>query len=353
MSKKTKGKRAFVARPRCIYTGKDLDPSDPEMAASVEHIIPLSLGGSNQFTTSDVSRSANNLAGDKIDDAAAASFPYLMLRHRYGLQGNRKIVPSLKLRGEFIDIDAPARLEISSQGNIEFAFENEQKLSGNIVTIGSTEDRVRFLLRKRLEQAKSHKKPLITQFGQIKDEEDIEIALLLAEREDAGEFKATLGLDISAFDAARAHLMVKIALGLGNRVLGPEWAFGRGGIILRSHLFPGKKDINFGSLKGTINAELPDHIHQIFGIAEERHVMAVVPVGKTTTAIVALFGGQLGTAVVDLNYDSRPLFRKAELKGAPLEFAFSIPLTATGSRPLEKRTVQDVAAAAWFNGLLD
>jgi hypothetical protein len=77
--------RAYISKPRCIYTGAVLDPTSEKLRASYEHIIPLALGGSNQFTTNDVCAEANSLAASEIDDAVAASFPFLMLRQKYSL----------------------------------------------------------------------------------------------------------------------------------------------------------------------------------------------------------------------------------------------------------------------------
>jgi hypothetical protein len=47
----------------CIYTGENF----PETDRSEEHIVPYAIGGSNQFTTIDVSKKANNDAGSQID----------------------------------------------------------------------------------------------------------------------------------------------------------------------------------------------------------------------------------------------------------------------------------------------
>jgi hypothetical protein len=339
-------------RARCIYSGKELDPADENLKPSLEHIIPLSLGGSNQFTTRDVSSAANSAAGNMIDDEAAGSLPFLMLRHRYRLPGNRKVIPSLKMKGHFIDINAPAQLGINAEGELEFTFENEQKTFGRIISLASTEDRIRFFLRGRLEQARQRQLHLVTEFGEIKEEEDIEIALMLADRNEGREFKASVNVDIAAFNRARAHLMVKIALGLGHRVLGRKWTFGPGGMMLRSHLFPGHKDLNVGSLRGTINADVHPILREIFGLSDGRHVMAVFPLKKKTVAFIALFGGQAGTGVIDLGTDSRPLFNRAINKGEPLECAFSIPLDGHEARPLEARSIHQLASVAQGSGLL-
>jgi hypothetical protein len=146
--------------------------------------------------------------------------------------------------------------------------------------------------------------------------------------------------------------MVKIALGLGHRVLGPEWTFGPGGMMLRSHLFPGRKDLNFGALRGTIDADLHPVFKEILGIADNRHIMAVFPAKKKTMAFISLFGGQVGTAAIDLGTDSRRLFNSAINKDAPLDCLFSIPLDVKGARPLETRSIHQVADVAAMNDLL-
>ena len=53
----------------CIYSGKEITPEE----ATVEHIIPLSLGGNNQFTTN-VGKKINSDVGSKIDGKFSQDF---------------------------------------------------------------------------------------------------------------------------------------------------------------------------------------------------------------------------------------------------------------------------------------
>lgn len=342
--------RAFVARPRCIYTGFDLDPADEKLKPSHEHIIPLALGGSNQLVTNDVSAAANSRAGNEIDDAVSSLLPFLMLRHRYGLQGNRKTIPNVKLSGEFLDIDAPARLDIAPNGDLSFQFENEQRIQGQIISLSSTEERVRFLLKGRLIQAQKRQLSLITPFGEIADEEDIEIALMLAERNEGKEFKGRITINVPDYHFAVARLVTKIALGLGHRVLGPEWTFGPGGHTLRQNIWrrPGVRGLT--DLRGTLHADLPENLTRLFGPVADHHVMSVLPGGKKTVAVIALFGGEAGTAIIDLGYDSRRLVGKALKKGEPFHCAFAIPLQ--GSRTLRSLSLQEIAGFGVESGLI-
>jgi len=80
--------------------------------------------------------------------------------------------------------------------------------------------------------------------------------------------------------------------------------------------------------------------------------MAVLPAKKKTMALIALFGGQAGTAVIDLGTDSRSLFNRAINKGERTDCAFSIPLDVQGSRLLVTRSIQEIANLADANGLL-
>lgn len=334
----------FIAKPRCIYTGQELKEGHPKLKPSHEHLIPLSLGGSNGFTTDDVSAEANSKASREIDDAVASFLPILMLRHRYGLRGHRKTVPNVKLKGEFLDINTPARLDIGADGKLSFEFEDEQHIQGNLITLQSTEDRVRFLLKGRLEQAKKRKVPLITPYGEITDEEDIEVSLLLAEQKQGKEFKGQITIDLIDYHFALVRLMVKIAIGLGHRVLGPRWTFSPGGHRLRQNLWRKPSDRNIPEIAGTLQADLPESFANVIGLTAHYHIMGVFSVKKRTAAMISLFGGELGTAIIDLGYDSRPIFNKYIKTGQPFKSVFTIPLKASvGERKLQTISFQEIA----------
>ncbi|KQU01819.1 hypothetical protein ASG60_18385 [Methylobacterium sp. Leaf469] len=337
---------------RCIYTGKSLVPGDEKLKPSHEHIVPLALGGSNGLTTDDVSADANARAGKEIDDAVASLLPYLTLRHRYGLKGNRQTIPSVVLKGQFEEgSTAHATMEISAGADVTFTFQKEQTVAGTVATGGqlvsfdTTEERTRFLLQKRLEQARARNLKIFTPFGQVKDEEDIEIALMLADRADQGRFKASLSIDVAAIQFAVAKLMTKIALALGHRVLGPEWTFSGSGDLLREGLWTplGAKP---PAIKGTLTAQIEQSLGPILHVKADHHVLAVLPAGTKTVAIIALFGGELGIATIDLGIDTMARFLNGE-DAARGGCVFAIPLhSEVGKRRLESRTLQEVADAA-------
>lgn len=332
---------------RCIYSGKALILGDEKLKPSREHIVPLALGGSHQFTTNDVSAYSNSRAGNEIDDAVASQLPLLGLRQKYGLKGNRGIVPNVALKGHLTAIpDAPATLEIDADANVSVRFHNEQRTTGQLVQIGTTEDRMRFFLNARLKQARERNLNILTQYGQIRDEEDIEAVLLLAPRTEGQEFKASLTIDLAAYHSTFVRLMIKIALCLGHRVLGPSWTFSPSGDLLRQGLWPNGV-VKPPPIRGSVSDQAPDMIAPLIGIAPNKHVMAVLPVGHdTTVAIIAMFGGASGVATIDLGIDSLDFFEnfKDEERGGCV---FEIPIASDASqRSLVSRTLRDVANAA-------
>lgn len=344
--------RSFIAKPRCIYTGEELQDTSEEMKPSHEHIIPLSLGGSNKFTTDDVSVRANNRAGKEIDDAVASQLPFLIFRHKYKLRGNRRVIPDIKLRGEFQEIEAKACMYIQENGDVSFRFEDEQKREGNVIMLQSTEERVRTFLAGYLTKAKKHDRCLATPLGNINDEEDIDVALTLADRVDGKQFRGAITVKLQDYHFAIGRLMVKIAIGLGHKVLGPEWTFSPGGHRLRRDLFRTPRDRSAQTIRGRIVDDLPEEQKKIFRIVPHHHIMMVAPAGKKTVAIIALFGGESGTAIVDLGYDSRRFFKYATTGNSKVKCAFAIPLNSIAGRPLLGYSFTEMANGAAVQGLL-
>jgi len=79
--------------PWCPYTDIEL----PEEAMSSEHIIPLSLGGSNQFCIP-VEKGFNAKAGSKIDGVLANDILTLMRRREFDARGHSNTPPEVLLK---------------------------------------------------------------------------------------------------------------------------------------------------------------------------------------------------------------------------------------------------------------
>jgi len=309
--------RAFVAKPRCIYTGAELRPGDPELKPSPEHIIPLSLGGSNGFVTRDVSVKANNRAGNEIDDRVASLFAVAMLRNRFKLAGHRKTVPDVRLEGTFLDMAShPAgSMVIEADGAVAFDIKGTQKSAGQAIQISGTEEWVEKMLGHRLRQAQHHGGYLTGPLGDIRDEEDIRIAVALSPGEAGREFKSELVVDLSAHQRALQHFIVKIGLCIGHRFLGPEWTFGPDGNLLRRSLFP-RGDRFSSKVRGQLYADVPAPVREMLDLAPDRHSIAAFRFKDTTIAFVALFGGDLGVSAVGLSRSAKR-YRPSAMRAVP------------------------------------
>lgn len=79
--------------PWCPYTNLEL----PEEAMNSEHIIPLALGGSNQFCIP-VEKSFNATVGSKIDGVLANDILTLMRRREFNARGHSNTPPELLLK---------------------------------------------------------------------------------------------------------------------------------------------------------------------------------------------------------------------------------------------------------------
>ena len=67
----------------CPYTDREI----PKVRSNPEHIIPLSLGGTNELTI-DVDRESNSQLGHELDGALANDFLVALRRSEYGARGH-------------------------------------------------------------------------------------------------------------------------------------------------------------------------------------------------------------------------------------------------------------------------
>ena len=91
---------------RCIYRGVALNNNRIEDSdtASVEHIIPWAIGGSNSVTTSDVSKLANNDLGSKVDAPFASTLPIALKRHQLELKSQGGNIPPIIWRAKALKV---------------------------------------------------------------------------------------------------------------------------------------------------------------------------------------------------------------------------------------------------------
>lgn len=106
----------------CIYTNKTTDDPSPE------HIIPLSLGGHDDFTI-DVDRKFNNDIGSKVDGKLANDFLILFDRDRAGAKGHSGKHPKPTVRSATLDNGTPVQAIFGSDGLGIFDLKEKSMLS--------------------------------------------------------------------------------------------------------------------------------------------------------------------------------------------------------------------------------
>jgi hypothetical protein len=106
---------------RCIYCLAELNNKEPadDMTGTVEHIVPLSLGGSRAFGTTDTSKKYNNDFGRDID-APFMNLPFLAIkRHMFGLKGYSGNFTAIEWKIRSTENGEPGTLTIDEQGNVD------------------------------------------------------------------------------------------------------------------------------------------------------------------------------------------------------------------------------------------
>lgn len=85
----------------CIYSGKEIHEleSNDELETNEEHIIPLSLGGSDDFTIR-VSKEYNDYLGSNVDGKMTQDFFIAMDRVRHQDKGHSQKEPRLDVKSE-------------------------------------------------------------------------------------------------------------------------------------------------------------------------------------------------------------------------------------------------------------
>ncbi len=109
----------------CIYSGKEITPEE----ATVEHIIPLSLGGNNQFTIY-VEKKINSDVGSKIDGKFSQDFLIGLSQLPYDNRGHSKKTQEVRLRG-VMDDRHPVTWTLSKQGGQIFDHITKQIVQKN------------------------------------------------------------------------------------------------------------------------------------------------------------------------------------------------------------------------------
>jgi len=292
---------------RCIYVPdkelNDRHPSD-DFTKSLEHIVPWAIGGSNGFSTQDVSTKANNDLGTQIDAPLARLLPVAILRHQLKLTGQSGKIPPIELDAIATKNGADTRIALHADGRVEFVPDLQVKKApltngAEIVDISGGRADVERVLQNMREKAERTGKKFHTSGGELLSSSlDFEQQY---ESVELDEFKIPdIHLLFPEFNQkVWARGIMKMVLGLGHKALGPEWTFGEWGNRVRRFLSDDEDQWPKEQMKGRLTGRLPKEVSKILGITSaslERyeHVLAVLPAdnNKQLMAVVSLFGGK-------------------------------------------------------------
>jgi len=281
---------------QCIYSYQPLNtnvPSD-DFSASKEHIIPWALGGSDQFTTSDVAKRFNNDFGRDIDAPFINLMPFAVKRHQLGIEGYSGKVPPIEWSARSLDNNEPIAISIEREGKVSYrhqtAFVRDAKQTHAEVLIGGDREKVNEILAGLLRKASGTNQKIYS----ITGEQILSVADASAhyDVEETTLMKAT----IEAFNLeVWMRGICKIVLGVGHFFLGPNWTFSVDGNRFRAVVAQPRSEWPVDSLKGYAAGQIPKEVAHCLGItpavrAAQLHTLAVVP-GQPAMAVISFFGG--------------------------------------------------------------
>jgi hypothetical protein len=291
----------------CIYVPKrklndDRPPND--LTKSTEHIVPWALGGSNGCTIDDVSTKANNDLGSEIDAPFSNLLPIASWRHTLKLEGQSGTIPPIEFDAVGTKTGTPAKVLFHADGRVEFAprleVQRQEIVPGaEKLSIGGERADVERVLKGMREKAERTGRKFNTLQGDpMASAADYEQNYEVIELD---EFKLLeVKPRLPEFNQkVWARGVMKMVLGLGHKVLGPEWTFGEWGGLVRRCLAGDESQWPKDRLRGRLTSKLPTPIRNILGInpaSIERyeHVIAILPADnvKPMMAVVSLFGGK-------------------------------------------------------------
>jgi hypothetical protein len=294
---------------KCIYCYNLLTGSDESHTATLEHVVPYAVGGSDDFTTDDASKKYNNDLGSSVDAPFSNLLPIAILRHQLGIKAQSGKIPAIELNGRSTDNGEPYRVIIEVDGNVSytpqtvvitdtFPHHSEKLIGGDPV-------RVAQILEGMLRKAEMQDQVLYDlKGGQIRGTADISRTATIEET-------SKIKISFNPFDLEIwSRGIAKIILGAGHIFLGPDWTFSSdGGDRFRTILFAHREQWPDSSIEGFFGGRLNDDVRQKLEIGEEvqkrnLHTIAVLPreVGDRIEycGVVSIFGGAIPEVLVSL-----------------------------------------------------
>ena len=243
----------------CIYTDQDV----PSSQGSWDHVVPLALGGRNEFVIWSDSY-ANSMIGSKVDAPISKDFIVEMALHKAGIRGHRKRRHEPRWRKVSID--------------------------GNPIQVTWARDRLKAwdLIGRR----------------ELRDEE-------VVGKQMTAHFRITL-TEIHRF-------LAKVALGGGHFIYGSEFADSINCVLLRSLVFSDATEMRKNEMLINSNIRICDRFHPdsrcpstggVFRALCEsigRTIFIVMPQEESMSFHVGVAGVFLGSIIVPARTDDLPI----------------------------------------------
>jgi hypothetical protein len=257
----------------CPYRGYDIDEKD----ASLEHVVPTSLGGTSTFSVV-VERAANSELGSEVDGPIVTEL-YAHRRITHDLRGHSGEAPRLTSKVSIEDLgDHPARWEQSQGGNkirLIPRVTRERRPDGSTVVsvTGDSDDAQRIFAEIRAAAVLKGLKVEAETAQQVTVEKP-----RITGRKD--------------FDlVAIGRFFVKVAIGTCHWLWGEQWSRSEGAAGLRTALW--------SRSAADLNSAVQDFAQMTpadcwLRIGEHEHSFLVVPMPDGKLALAMSFFGQIG-----------------------------------------------------------
>lgn len=302
----------------CIYSG---DPLDPEPRPP-EHIIPLSMGGSNDFVTNDVCSKANHRAGSEIDGALADDVFVKIYRQKFALVGYSHDVPNVefplvpkeanvKNAGRFVIPPVGAAFPVlppSVQGSIA-----ESLATGRPIRIEAQTENAREIAENLFRRVKAKGLALRAIDGrQLNSPEE-----LLATGIRSTEDTVHAGYQIASTLHKLERFALKASIAYAHKVLGDAFSQSDDAKHLRNQLWHRTARWSATGLEGRVGA-IPGSLAARIDLPDNFHTLQLTFIDDGVIAFGALFGN--GPLQWALKLSANPEFGAHINKRAPVAF---------------------------------
>lgn len=280
---------------RCIYCTATLlargSTADTRRQTSLEHIVPLALGGSDDLATPDCCRGCNNDLGATVDSALLHDVLVVMERQRFRLTGHSGRIPELRMDGHSLQTGVGVTMRVSGDLDVEWHARpkvNRTENPGGTTSIhveGSPEDALRILSGIK-QSAEARGERMLGPDGVSIDDLEASVRAAAEDAPVTTEYRVHATHDPVAIRRGLA----KIAFGFAHLALGPDWTFDTRaeamrrmarGLSSRKEVLRSASDLS-DAMRGVLLGREKE--------ADIRHLVALLPMGEESIILVSLFG---------------------------------------------------------------